>query len=99
MSDPREPNTRLRSTRWVAKPGKIGRPPEASKTTARRAARWYHLPNRDRRKPLTITISYRGGNECWYEVHARGSIGRFPGIICLHDVMREIYGDQDHDES
>ena len=68
------------------------RPAGGHDAVGRKAARWFHLPLRDRRKPLTLTISYRGGPECWYEVHARGSIGRFPGYAALHDVMNEIYG-------
>jgi hypothetical protein len=48
---------------------------------------------RDRRKPLTLTISYRGGPEQWFEIHARGSIGRFPGYVALSDVMAAIYGE------
>lgn len=39
---------------------------------------------------MTITIKYRGGAECWYEIRARGSLGRFHGATALHDVMREI---------
>lgn len=52
--------------------------------------RWYGALPRNPREPLTIKISYRGGPEAWYEIHARGSIGRFPGVTCLHDVMRTI---------
>lgn len=52
--------------------------------------RWYLRPSRDARTPLTLTIRYRGGPECWYEVKARGSMGRFPGHAAIHDVMREI---------
>jgi hypothetical protein len=75
------------------------RPPEANKHVQPKAARWFHLPMRDRRKPLTLTISYRGGPECWYEIHARGSIGRFPGYTALEDVMGVIYGEnQAHSE-
>lgn len=55
-----------------------------------KASRWFHLPKRNSREPLTIKVKLRGGAECWYEIHARGSVGRFPGHVCLHDVMREI---------
>jgi hypothetical protein len=43
--------------------------------------------------PITVSVSYRGGPEAWYEVHARGSVGRFPGYVALHDVMAEINRD------
>ena len=35
-------------------------------------------------------MKYRGGAAAWYEVRARGSVGRFHGATALHDVMREI---------
>lgn len=93
MTDPREPNPCLPSTTWVYEKRKVRRSAGGQDTASRKAVRWYHLPRRDRRKPLTLTISYRGGPECWYEVHARGSVGRFPGSTYLHDVMAAIYGD------
>jgi hypothetical protein len=43
------------------------------------------------RDPLTITVVYRGGGECWYQVVSRGRTLRFPGAMALHDVMRAIY--------
>jgi hypothetical protein len=93
MTDPREPNTRAPSTTWTWERRKIRRPAGGQQSSQPKAARWWHLPLRDRRKPLTLTISYRGGPECWYEIHARGSIGRFPGHAYLHDVMAAIYGE------
>ena len=92
VTDPIDPNACPPSTTWEWRKTKIRRPPEATARLPKAARRWYHLPMRDRRKPLTLTISYRGGPECWYEIHARGSIGRFPGYAALHDVMTEIYG-------
>lgn len=93
MSDPEEPNTRAPSTTWEWRKTKIRSAPQATQHSQPKAARWYHMRMRDRRKPLTLTITYRGGSECWYEIHARGSIGRFPGHFSLHDVMAAIYGE------
>jgi len=69
---------------------KMSRPPEASVTAARKGARWYRFPPRNPREPLTVKIKFRGGPECWYEVHARGSVGRYHGATAIHDIMDEI---------
>lgn len=54
--------------------------------------RWWSHSRLRPRERLTLTIHYRGGPEAWYQVEARGSMGRFTGITSLHDVMSEIYG-------
>lgn len=66
------------------------RPAGGQSTASARAVRWFGRAQRNPREPLTIKVKYRGGEECWYEVHARGAIGRFPGHTALHDAMREI---------
>lgn len=43
-----------------------------------------------RRKPLTLTLVYRGGPEAWWEVRARGRVWRRPGVTALHDLMTEV---------
>jgi hypothetical protein len=43
------------------------------------------------RRPITLTVSYRGGPECWWEIDARGRTWRFPGSLALHDVLVVIY--------
>jgi hypothetical protein len=48
------------------------------------------LSRRDPRKPLEITIKYRGGPECWWEVRARGVTLRRPGHMAIHDLFVEI---------
>lgn len=45
------------------------------------------------RERLTITVSYRGGAEAWYEIHARGRTYRATGVTALHDVMETLYND------
>lgn len=37
-----------------------------------------------------MSVTYRGGPECWWEIKARGEVWRVPGVIALHDVMRHI---------
>lgn len=78
------------STTWSWRRVKVSPPPEARGQSARRAGRWFGRPPWPVRTPLHITVKYRGGPECWYEVHARGCIGRFPGHVALHDAIREI---------
>lgn len=78
------------STTWAWRKVKISRPAGGQDHSAPQARRWRHLPKWDRRRRLTITVKYRGGPECWYEVSARGSMGRFPGHVALHDAVAEI---------
>lgn len=80
------------STTWEWKRVKIGRPPEARSDSAPKGLHsWVRLPSWPlRRRPLTIKVTYRGGPEAFYEVHARGRIGRFSGGACFHDVMQAI---------
>ena len=85
-------NVRSGSTTWGYRKVKIAPPPEAMSATAQPASKWWHLPRWNPRKPITLKITYRGGASCWYEVHSRGSVGRFEGSICLHDVLDQVYG-------
>lgn len=66
------------------------RPAGGQEGSTPKASRWYSRPFREPREPLTLKVKFRGGAECWYEIHARGEIGRFPGHASLHDVMSEI---------
>lgn len=83
---PREP-IKLVSTTWETRRVRINRAPQASVDSAPKALRWRRLPPRDPRKPLTCTVKWRGGPEAWIEVHARGDIGRFPGSVCIADLV------------
>jgi hypothetical protein len=47
----------------------------------------------DRRTPLTLTVSYRGGPECWIEIKGRGTSLRVPGSLCLFDALSQMWGD------
>lgn len=85
-----DPNTRPSSTTWAYRRVKVRRPAGGQKPVGARAARWALRSPRAAREPLTLTVKYRGGPECWYEIHARGEVGRFPGTTALHDAMEEI---------
>lgn len=87
MREDEAANTCLGSTTWEWKrvkvpmrpKGHVKQPPKASARSPR-----------DARDPLTITVTYRAGAECWWQVSARGTVYRFPGATALHDVMRHI---------
>jgi hypothetical protein len=49
------------------------------------------LGARDPREPLTVTVRYRGGSECWVELRARGAVLRVPGAEAIFDVMRTLW--------
>jgi hypothetical protein len=48
------------------------------------------LPRWPMRKPLPLTIKYRGGAEGWVEIHSRGNILRVPGSTSIYDVLARI---------
>lgn len=81
------------STTWVVENRKIASPPQAH--VSRRAQRGplAGLLVWPRRRPLTLTIKYRGGPEAWYEIRGRGRTIRRSGHTFLHDLMREFYRD------
>lgn len=90
MDEHESTNERTPSTAWTWKRVKVRRPAGGQQAPGAKRRRWHGSLPRNPREPLTIKVSYRGGGECWYEIHARGSMGRFPGITALHDVMRVI---------
>jgi hypothetical protein len=49
--------------------------------------RWYKLPRRNPRDPLTCTVKFRGGPEAWVEVHARGDMARVPGDMPIATLV------------
>lgn len=78
------------STRWVVGQPRVTRPPARASKHVASGARWARYARLRPRERITLTIRYRGGAEAWYEIEARGSMGRFPGVVCLHDVVQEI---------
>jgi len=78
------------STTYEWRRVKMSRPAGGQTGSRPKGGRWWFLSRYDWRKPLALTVKYRGGAEGWFEVHSRGGIGRFPGHACIYDVMREI---------
>nr|CRY96850.1 hypothetical protein [uncultured prokaryote] len=66
--------------------------PEASTNSRPKGDYSHRLAERDPREPLTITVTYRGGSECWWELRARGVTIRRPGSLSLHDVLMWLEG-------
>lgn len=90
MSDDDQSNVCFTSTTWTWKQVRVGPTAGGQRTRGPKVRRWFGRSKRNPREPLTIKVKFRGGAECWYEVHARGEVGRFPGYVALHDVMSEI---------
>jgi hypothetical protein len=90
MENQTQPNERTSSTTWAWKMVRMRPGPDGQGTRPPKAGRWYALPWRNPREPLTVTLRYRGGPEAWVEVKARGAMGRFHGATSLFDVVREL---------
>lgn len=95
MADVDDGNERTTSTTWAWRRVKIAPAPQANVTASASEATLKGLLRWPRRKPLNITLKYRGGPECWWEIRARGRTIRRPGYIALHDLMRDLYRDGD----
>lgn len=78
------------STTFGWKYVKVTCPPEATGTVRSTSRGFRRLPRWAPRKPLPLTLKYRGGAEAWVEIHSRGEIARFPGSTCIYDVMRHL---------
>lgn len=85
------PNTSTPSFRYGWIYGKIAKPPEALASTSPKAPFWRKLTRWNPRDPLTLTVTYRGGAECWIEVKARGRLGRYPGHVAIYEVLRDVW--------
>jgi hypothetical protein len=60
--------------------------------SARRAVR--RVSRRDWRRPIWITLKYRGGSEAWWEITFRGETRRYPGHLSLHELGSIVNGCQ-----
>lgn len=83
-------NTRLSSTTYDTELVKVPRRPKGQQGSTPKASRWGSRSALPPREKITIRVYYRGGAECWYEIEARGTKGRFVGLTALHDVVQEI---------
>lgn len=77
------------STTFEWKRVKMSRPPNGQPEKPAQRGRWFHLPARNWRQPLTLSVKYRGGAEGWVEVRARGGVGRYPGYTTLIEVLAD----------
>lgn len=90
---PAESNTYSGSTTFEWRRVKIARPPEANGNSRPKGGLSYFKalsPFDWRRRPLTMTVVYRGGAECWVEIRSRGGVLRRPGVTSLIDVVAEL---------
>jgi hypothetical protein len=78
------------STTWALKKVRVAVPPKAHVRSATKSLRWRSKARRDPRSPITITIRYRGGAEAWVEVVGRGEVNRYPGWVCLYDLLADV---------
>jgi hypothetical protein len=78
------------STPIAWKWAKIARAPQASQNSGPKGLKWRRLPRRNPRDPLQMTVKLRGGAEQWVEIHARGSIGRYPGYTAIADIVSDL---------
>lgn len=91
MHDNDSTNKRLPSTQWTWKMVRVPATPPGPGNTSPKASSSPALSQWDRRTPLTVIVTYRGGPECWFEFRARGKVWRRPGVLCVLDLMNEIY--------
>lgn len=84
------------STTYTWKRVKMTPPRRGPTSTAPKAPLRARLSRWNPRDSLTITVKYRGGSECWYELKARGRTYRVPGYVDLHSVMEGVYNDGRH---
>jgi hypothetical protein len=88
-------NSRLVSTRigWI--PATITEAPQGTGRGRRRRPSKPFLAKREWRRPLTITVSYRGTSEALILVTARGRSRMVDGHLSLLDVLVDIWdGDE-----
>ena len=70
--------------------GKIQGPPPGKGLPRAQRVSIFALRWRDPRKPLTVTLQYRGGPEGLWVAECRGWRWKFPGMLCVQDVMNWI---------
>lgn len=90
MPESHDANERTPSTNWEWGLRKIRSAPPAESRAERSESSLGSLLAWPRRKPLSITVKWRGGPEAWWEIRARGRTIRRPGHLALHDVLCEI---------
>lgn len=79
------------STTWRDQRVKITQRRRPQSTDGPKDRHFGSLPVWNGRDSLTISVKYRGGGECWYEVRSRGVTKNVPGWLPLHDLMSMVY--------
>lgn len=92
MAATNESNDCSPSTTWAWRKVKIAPAPKAPREQRPKGPSKPLASVWNGRETLTISVRYRGGAECWYELKSRGQTVRIPGHVALHDVMGRIYG-------
>lgn len=90
MTTPESTNGRSPSTTWAWRHVKIAPAPQANSTSSASESSLFSLLPWPRRKPLSVTLIYRGGPQAWFEVRTRGRVIRRPGDTALVDLMSEV---------
>jgi hypothetical protein len=80
------------STTWEWKTRTIRVPAGGHKQGGAEGVTSKRLWLRNRRKPLQVVVTYRGGAECWWELRARGKVVRVPGALAIEDVLSQFDG-------
>lgn len=93
MVDHERSNECLPSTRYVWKRVKMSRLPKGNVTAPKGRHAWHRFARWPRKRPLTVTLYYRGGTEAFIAVKARGVEAYLPGHIQLIDLYRCICND------
>lgn len=78
------------STTYAWKPVKVKRRPQGTPTARAKRGRWWGLATWPRQRPLSLTITWRGGPESYWLVETRGRHGVFAGCSSLDDVMTAV---------
>lgn len=91
MAPHHDTNRRLVSTRIVYEPVKITEAPQGTGQSRRRRPSRPFLARREWRRPLTLTVAYRGTSEPLVEIKARGRTWIADGHLTLLDVLVDIW--------
>src|SRR5271156_353547 len=92
MTPSPHPNTRSVSTTWKWKRCILEAPahPPVATAGAKRPRPFFRRRSAD--APLTITVRYLGGPECWWEIKTRGETIRVPGHEDLATLLFRVNG-------
>jgi hypothetical protein len=82
-----------KSTTWGWRKIKLSEVAPAGDARLARSASPYVFERRSRSRSVTLVCHYRGGPECSWLVRVGPSRWRFPGWVCLEDVLSRVLGE------